>query len=1252
MTHTQPEIFLQWNTRSLVSNWGEFKNYVLYNKPLIAAIQETHFIDSDSDNYNFNIPDYCLYLNNINISPRQGGVAIYISNKLLHHQINLDTTLNAVGTKIKIAQRDLTVLSVYLSPSHPITPDEISKLFTQITPPYLILGDFNAHNRAWGCNNNNTRGNQLLDIMNNLDLIHLNNLIPTHTQNVNGNITYSVIDLGISDPQTATLFTQCVGNDTLFSDHFPIHYILETPSGQTNFNFLPRWNFNKADWNSFQSHIDETLTTHHPPDINTFLNTILSSAQQNIPLTRPTTRKHNAPWWNTECNRAVALRRRALRAFQRCICEDHWVEARKARSEAKHIINKAKTQGWSTFSNNFNRFTPLSKIWSLIKCFSNKRSTHYKIPHLHVNNIHYTIPLEVATQFATHYANISSSQQYSQQVTNILNTTLNKLSFSSNNTQQYNSPFTIHELSSSITKCGNTSVGPDQIAYAFFKNLTATGLTYFLTSLNQIWQDSSFPPSWRSSTLIPILKPRKPPDNPSSYRPISLTSCASKVMERMINIRLRTYLESNKYLSPYQNGFRPGRSTADSLLQLIDQVQRGFQTKHVTIALFLDLKAAFDKVNKTALLIKLHKIGIRGRLANFTQEFLKDRTFQVRCGNTYSPTYTQDHGLPQGSVLSPTLFLIMINDMFEDISKISPHIKYSLFADDIAIWFTHPCVDRAHTFIQLALTHVQAWCNAWGLQISPSKSAGLVFTNQPVFLTPRLPLMINNETIKYVKQYKYLGITLNQNLSFTAHFDDLRQRCSRRLNIMKCITGKEWGSDRHTLLQLYKSIIRPILDYNCFLFDTIAPPNKIKKLQTIQNEALRIATGALRTSNTYNLHIETNIPLLSQRRKYQLLRFYAKASTRPNDPTYITLTKTHTNTNLTRKQNKHPTFNTIIERSKTSFETQPFNIIPAPKYRAHWLDTPPKTHFLFPESKDQITPIEINSIFNKFISEHNDYTFIYTDGSVKDGKTGVGITSATFNKSNRLSNLHSIFTAELQGIVSAIYQILHLNIDKSVIFTDSSSSILAISSPEFSTHPLVSKIKCLLNRINNTKQIQFMWVPGHSGITGNETADTLAKNSLLLQERNHLASPLDDVYNHIHSCFRKLIQKEWDENPHYHLHPIKPKTKHTLTCHQDTRLKERTLARLRIGQTFLTHYHIFGNLPPPECQKCNNNTRYTIKHFLIDCPHLHHHRQDMLHYINQQNLTFNLPTLLGDDHPTLIDLLFKFLGRTQLIKNI
>lgn len=1244
MTANVEEFLLQWNTSSLISHWAEFREYIANKKPLLAAVQETHFLDSDLHNYQLTPFGYSLYCNNVNDSPRRGGSALYVSNSILHHQVFFDSPLSHVAVNIKIAQREITILSIYLSPCHPISAGQMDHLFNQIPSPCLLLGDFNARHTAWGCHTHNTRGHMLHTLLDKHNLVFLNNTTPTHHSMRQGQISYSVIDLALASPQIATLFTSHVQSDPLFSDHYPIHLNLEVPSGQTNFNFFPRWNLRKADWISFQNHIDEHSYNCNP-DLPTFLNIILASAHEYIPHTRPPQGRNHSPWWNNECQRAVALRRRALRQFKRCICADHEAAAREARSQSRQIILKAKKDGWENFSNKFNRFTPLSKIWTMIKCFTNKRSPTFKIPHLIINNQHYSTPLEVATQFAIHYSRISSHNQYTEHLHTTLNATLTTCHFQSTNTEHYNHLFTINELQLALSKCGNTSVGPDQLAYQFFKNLTESGLVNLLSGLNQLWVDGTFPDTWSTSTLIPILKPRKPQSDPASYRPISLSSCACKIFERMVNGRLRTYLESNNLLSPYQNGFRPGRSTADSLVHLIDSAQRAFQSKEVTVTLFLDLKSAFDKVHHSALLIKLHKIGIRGRLATFVKNFLKNRSFSVRCGNTYSTSVEQQHGVPQGSVISPTLFLIAIDDVFNNIHNISNQFKYSIYADDIAVWFSHWSVDRANCFIQLALNHINDRCLKSGLQISPAKSASLIFSKQRSHLHPLTPLTLNGEPIPVVETFKYLGLTLDRRLTFTPHFNDLIQRCSRRLNILKCIAGREWGADRCTLLHLYTSLIRPILDYNAFLFDGISSSH-ISRLEAIQNSALRIATGALRTTPTVNLNTDTNIPPLARRRSYLLLRFYARAVSRPTHPTYHTLSHLPTNRTLTAAQTRNPTISIRIKRALEHFHITLPPISPVPSLTPFWTHRPIYISLLFSSPKSNIAPIDINTMFLEYKDRHQDFSFIYTDGSRANGRSGAAFAINDFVQSYRLSDHHSILSAELAAILSAIRHIQFRAIDKAVICSDSRSALQLLSSTHNLSHPTVYQIRDLMLSLPNNYTITFLWIPGHAGIPGNETADRAAKASLNDSSRDHLPCSVSDFLHSIHSSFLSSLQRDWDQTQHYHLYPIKPILGHWPSSHQHTRLKEILIARLRLGHTKITHLYIINHEPHPICNTCQTN--YTISHMLINCQQYATERQPIIRYAAANRLPLTLRVILGDSHPDLLSLLFDFLHNTRL----
>jgi hypothetical protein len=190
------------------------------------------------------------------------------------------------------------------------------------------------------------------------------------------------------------------------------------------------------------------------------------------------------------------------------------------------------------------------------------------------------------------------------------------------------------------------------------------------------------PPPGRYTIILPFIKPAKDPKNPNSYRPISLTSSLYKIMEKMATNRLIWFLESNNILTQAQTGFRKGRSTLDQIIKIQDEIYKYIKNGGYTVGTFLDFEKAYDMLWRTGLLAKLKKMGINGRMFAFIKDFISDRTFQVQIGKERSSTWTLENGTPQGSVISPILFLIMINDMSEVING----VHLSLFADDSATY--------------------------------------------------------------------------------------------------------------------------------------------------------------------------------------------------------------------------------------------------------------------------------------------------------------------------------------------------------------------------------------------------------------------------------------------------------------------------------------------------------------------------------------------------------------------------------------
>ena len=211
-----------------------------------------------------------------------------------------------------------------------------------------------------------------------------------------------------------------------------------------------------------------------------------------------------------------------------------------------------------------------------------------------------------------------------------------------------------------------------------------SSLKTLLNIFNDIWETGQFPEDWTYATIIPIPKHGKDPSEPNNYRPIALTSCLCKTLERMINKRLNWFLESNSHILLFQSGFRTDRSTTDNLVRLETFICDAFIKKEHVVAVFFDLEKAYDTTWRYGILKYIHKLGLRGRLPTFIENFLADRTMQVRVGSSLSDEYDQEQGVPQGGVLSSTLFSIKINNIVKCLGNLTDCL---LIVDDFCICY-------------------------------------------------------------------------------------------------------------------------------------------------------------------------------------------------------------------------------------------------------------------------------------------------------------------------------------------------------------------------------------------------------------------------------------------------------------------------------------------------------------------------------------------------------------------------------------
>ena len=298
----------------------------------------------------------------------------------------------------------------------------------------------------------------------------------------------------------------------------------------------------------------------------------------------------------------------------------------------------------------------------------------------------------------------------------------------------------------------------------------------------------------------------KPLDSPASFRPISLTSCVSKLFERIILSRLLFILESNSILSPRQAGLRSGRSTLDQILFLSQSILDGFNKPRPgsrTILSTIDFSKAFDSVWHPALFHKLVSAGFRPCFACWTQSFLSDRRACVVYQNHKSRSFRVRRGVPQGSVLGPVLFSLFINDL---LASLLSSVSCSLCADDLAIGFYLPTVPTLVEATQGALFRLERWSEYWCLPLNPNKCEASFFSVDPHQADLQPILLLLGSRLRFNPTPTFLGVTFDCTFSFSKHVSSLKAKFFPRLKALCCISASSWDPSKESPSLFYINV--------------------------------------------------------------------------------------------------------------------------------------------------------------------------------------------------------------------------------------------------------------------------------------------------------------------------------------------------------------------------------------------------------------------------------------------------------------
>lgn len=853
-----------WNAHGCNKKKAELQSFLIDHSIDICLLNETLI----TENKTFKIPGYNVYKNY-----KFRGTAIAIKINIAHYEctpIGFEF-IEVTAIKIKLKGSEVAIVSVYNPPRGNFS-DKDFKLLFRIAPSVLAVGDLNAKHTAWNSRSVSPMGSKIFRFCFEQNLAFLAPLDHTHVP-YNTEHKPDILDIALLKNFNFNCDIQTVRE--LDSDHFPI--VLDIELQTTAPPRKPKLNFAKTDWEKFYNF----LTLNIPHDysynskddlsktINSFTNLIFEAAKISSPLCKS---RDGDPPLPQDIIDLIKVRNNWRNTFN----QNHSPILKKLinnlRKTIEDRIRKFKCENWNNYVKKLN--IKDNSIWKLSKALSRPSPS---IPPLKDNNNvqKYISQEEKANCFATCFAKTfsphetPSNPEFTAETDRIVEEILAR------EPENEIKPTTLKEVKKFLKKTKNNKApGPDQITNFLLKNLPDFCLNILVNIINACFKLKYFPDEWKTANVLVFPKAGKDLTLPISYRPISLLVTMSKVLEGIFMLRLKSVIVKNNTLRNEQFGFRDGHTTQQQVIRVTEHISKHFNWHKHTGAVLLDVEKAFDSVWINGLIRKIESQGIPIELIAFIASYLSNRSFYVSVNDYKSQKMPIKAGVPQGSILGPTLFSLYINDMPK-----SSKVDIGVYADDTVFYTSSFSTKVIVKNLNEALTQVHSWCSNWRVKINAGKSEAIMFTKRTKKGTINNinPPELNSIPIPWKRAVKYLGVTLDAGLNFSQHITNTRNKALGARSKLNAIMNRNSSIGIKNGIIIYKAIIRPVMTYAVPVWGGAAVTN-LNKLQIVQNKILRSITKSPRYTKNALLHKEVNMPLLKEVFHKLTVNFYKTAA--------------------------------------------------------------------------------------------------------------------------------------------------------------------------------------------------------------------------------------------------------------------------------------------------------------------------------------------------------------------------------------